>query len=163
MKRLGQLSTGIALLVALSACGSAEQQALNDEVKVAEGIEAVCDARLAVDNAIDSVNALTPESTVADARKANKQLNSALASLDGAKEQLAKAEVREYRDQVQLFKKAVNNIGKKDEMTLAEAADQLKSKAIPLIAARDQMTSTTMCIEVESSPNGDAESEMQEN
>ena len=81
------------------------------------------------------VNALTPESTI------------------------AQAEFSEYRDQVKIFRDAVEEIREKKDLTLAEAADQLKSKVAPVIAAREQLMATTLCIDVEQSDKGELEDE----
>lgn len=139
----------LALGLALAACQSAEKKAVTDEVKVAKGVEAVCSAQADVDAAVIAVNALTPESTVADAEKAGKKLNNALTSLNKAEDQLAKAEVKEYRDQVQRFREAVDEVSKNKDLTLAEAAEQLKGKAAPVVAAREQLAATTVCVAVE--------------
>jgi|TARA_B100000073_G_scaffold338761_1_gene336298 hypothetical protein len=141
------LPAALALSLALVACQSAEKKADNDEVKVVKGVEAVCAAQADVDAAVLKVNELTPDSTVADAQQAGDKLKGALSALSKAEGQLEKAEVKEYRDQVEIFRKAVDEVSKKKDLTLAEAADQLKGKAAPLIAAREQLASTTVCIE----------------
>ena len=141
------LPAALALSLALVACQSAEKKADNDEVKVVKGVEAVCAAQADVDAAVLKVNELTPDSTVADAQQAGDKLKGALSALSKAEGQLEKAEVKEYRDQVAIFRKAVDEVSKKKDLTLAEAADQLKGKAAPLIAAREQLASTTVCIE----------------
>jgi hypothetical protein len=141
------LPAALALSLALVACQSAEKKADNDEVKVVKGVEAVCAAQADVDAAVLKVNELTPDSTVADAQQAGDKLKVALSALSKAEGQLEKAEVKEYRDQVEIFRKAVDEVSKKKDLTLAEAADQLKGKAAPLIAAREQLASTTVCIE----------------
>ena len=89
------------------------------------------------------------KSLVADAEKAGKKLNNALTSLNKAEDQLAKAEVKEYRDQVQRFREAVDEVSKNKDLTLAEAAEQLKGKAAPVVAAREQLAATTVCVAVE--------------
>lgn len=149
MASLRVLPAVLALGLALAACQSAEKKAATDEVKVAKGVEAVCAAQADVDAAVIAVNALTPESTVADAEKAGKKLNNALSSLNKAEDQLAKAEVKEYRDQVELFRQAVDDVSKNKDLTLAEAAEQLKGKAAPVVAAREQLAATTVCVAVE--------------
>ena len=74
-------------------------------------------------------------------------MQGALSALNKAEGQLEKAEVKEYRDQVDLFRKAVDEVSKNKELTLAEAAEQLKGKAAPLLAARAQLASTTVCVD----------------
>ena len=129
------LSAVLALSLTLAACESSSQKATNDEIKVAEDAELVCSARNQVDQAVAVVNALTPESTI------------------------AQAEFSEYRDQVKIFRDAVDEIREKKDLTLAEAADQLKGKVAPVIAAREQLMATTLCIDVEQSAKGESEDE----
>ena len=148
MSSLRVLPAALALGLALVACQSAEKKAENDEAKVVHGVEAVCAAQSDVDAAVDQVNGLTPDSTVADAQRAGDKLKGALSALNKAEGQLEKAEVKEYRDQVDLFRKAVAEVSNNKDLTLAEAAEQLKGKAAPLLAAREQLASTTVCIDV---------------
>ena len=96
----------------LAACQSPADKAVDDELKVAAGVEAVCAARSDVDAAMATVAALTPESTVGDAEQAGEQLRAALAKLDGAEGELSKAEVKEYRDQVALFQEELEKVRK---------------------------------------------------
>ena len=147
MFSLRLIPAALALSLALVACQSADKKAANDEVKVINGVEAVCNAQSDVDAAVDQVNNLTPDSTVADAQQAGDKLKAALSALNKAEGQLEKAEVKEYRDQVDLFRKAVDEVSKKKDLTLAEAAEQLKGKAAPLLEAREQLASTTVCID----------------
>ena len=149
MSSLRVLSAALVLGLALAACQSAEKKAAMDEVKLARGVEAVCAAQADVDDAVVAVNALTAESTVAEAEKAGEKLNNALSSLNKAEDQLVKAEVKEYRDQVELFRQAVNDVSKNKNLTLAEAAEQLKGKAAPVVAAREQLAATTVCVAVD--------------
>jgi hypothetical protein len=135
----------LALSMALAACQSPERQALEDEAMVGTGIEEVCSARDDVDAAVASVAALTPESTVGEAQAAGENLAKALASLEAAKEQLAKTAVAEYRDQVRIFRDAVEEVRQKKDLTLEEAAQQLKDRAAPVTAAREQLAATVDC------------------
>ena len=147
MSSLRVLPAALALSLALVACQSTEKRADNDEVKVVQGVEAVCKAQADVDAAMEKVNGLTPDSTVADAQQAGDKLKGALAALNKAEDQLEKAEVKEYRDQVDLFRKAVDEVSKNKDLTLAEASEQLKGMAAPLLAAREQLASITVCID----------------
>ena len=149
----------LTLSLTLAACESSSQKATNDEIKVAEGAELVCSARNQVDQAVAVVNALTPESTIAQAEKAGQSLDKALKTLDVAEEKLGQAEFSEYRDQVKIFRDALDEIREKKDLTLAEAADQLKGKVAPVIAAREQWMATTVCIDVEQSAKGESEDE----
>jgi hypothetical protein len=139
----------LALTVVLAACQSPETKAVKDEVKVAQGVEAVCAARVDVDAALETVNGLTPQSTIGDAEKAGEQLKTALAKLEGAEEQLSRAEVKEYRDQVTIFRKEVEMVSKDKSLTLEQAAEKLKGKAAPVVAAREQLAATTVCVEID--------------
>ena len=125
----------LALSLTLASCESSSQKATNDEIKVAEGAELVCSARNQVDQAVAVVNALTPESTI------------------------AQAEFSEYRHQVKIFRDAVDEIRAQKDLTLAEAADQLKGKVAPVFVAREQLMATTLCIDVEQSTKGESEDE----
>jgi len=147
MSLLRVLPAALAMSVALVACQSFEKRAENDEVKVVKGVEAVCAAQADVEAAMKQVNGLTPDSTVVDAHKAVDKLKAALSALNKAEDQLENSEVKEYRDQVDLFRKAVHEVSKNKELTLEEVAEQLKGKASPLLAARKQLASTTVCIE----------------
>ena len=153
------LPAAFALSLALVACQSADNRSDKDEIQVVKGVEAVCAAQADVDAAIDTVNDLSPRSTVADAQKAGERLKVALSALNRAEEQLERAEVKEYRDQVAIFRKAVDEVSKNRELTLAEASEQLKTEAVPLLEARQQLVSTTVCIDAEEPAAADAQPE----
>ena len=102
---------------------------------MAEGAELVCSARNQVDQAVVGGNALTPEPTI------------------------AQAEFSEYRDQVKIFRDALDEIREKKDLTLAEAANQLKGKVAPVIAAREQLMATTVCIDFEQSAERESDDE----
>ena len=127
-------------------------KAVDDELKVAAGVEAVCAARSDVDAAVAAVAALTPESTVGDAEQAGEKLRAALAKLDGAEGELSKAEVKEYRDQVALFQEEVEKVRKDKSLTLKEASEQLQGKVAPVVVARAQLASATVCVEIDEEP-----------
>tara|TARA_A100001037_G_scaffold4367_1_gene4273 strand:+ start:691 stop:1008 length:318 start_codon:yes stop_codon:yes gene_type:complete len=97
--------------------------------------ELVCSARNQVDQAVAVVNALTLE------------------------DKIAQAEFSEQPDQVKIFRDAVDEIREKKDLTLAEAADQQKGKVAPVIAAREQLMATTICIDVEQSAKGESDDE----
>jgi len=139
------LSAILALSLALAACQSPEKKAEREESMVGTEVERVCLARADVDSALAIVAGLTPESTVGEARSAGKALKKALKSLDSAEAELAKAAVAEYRDQVKIFRDAVEDVRKQKDLTLEEAAEQLKGKAAPVIAAREQLDATIEC------------------
>ena len=159
MPSLRVLPAAFALSLALVACQSADNRSDKDEIQVVKGVEAVCSAQADVDAAIDTVNDLSPRSTIADAQKAGERLKVALSALNRAEEQLERAEVKEYRDQVAIFRKAVDEVSKNRELTLAEASEQLKTEAVPLLEARQQLVSTTVCIDAEEPAAVDAQPE----
>lgn len=71
--------------------------------------------------------------------------------------------MKEYRDQVEIFRNAVDEVSQNKDLTLAEAAEQLKSKAAPLMAAREQLASTTVCIEaVDADSTDDSETKSED-
>ena len=57
--------------------------------------------------------------------------------------------MKEYRDQVAIFRKEVEAVSKDKTLTLEQAADKLKGKAAPVIAAREQLAATTVCVEID--------------
>jgi hypothetical protein len=139
------LSAILALSLALAACQSPEKKAEREEAMVGTEVERVCLARADVDSALAIVAGLTPQSTVGEARSAGESLKKAVKSLDSAETELAKAAVAEYRDQVKIFRDAVEDVRKQKDLTLEEAAEQLKGKAAPVIAAREQLDATIEC------------------
>ncbi|WP_244281951.1 hypothetical protein [Synechococcus sp. UW140] len=152
------LPAALALALTLAACQSseqsAEQAATNDQIKVAQRVEAVCAARVDVDAALNEVGALTPESTVGDAEQAGEKLRQALAKLDGAEGELGKAEVKEYRDQVAIFQAEVERVRKDKSLTLKQASQQLQNKVAPVVAARSQLDAVTVCVEIDAPSTG---------
>ncbi len=158
MLSLRAFPAALALGLALTACQSVEQKAVKDEAKVVSDSGLVCSATAEVEKALDKVEALTPASTVADAEVAGESLKKALATLDKAEIELQTSKLNEYRDQVAIYEKFVSQIRQSKTMTLEEAAQQLKAKAAPVIAAREQLAETTDCIEVEELTDSNHES-----
>ena len=139
----------LALGLALAACQSVEKKAVTDQAKVLSDSGLVCNAAAEVEKALDKIDDLTPASTVADAEVAGASLKKALATLDQAETELQTAQRKEYRDQVAIYETFVGQIRQNKTMTLEEAAQQLKAKAAPVIAAHEQLAEATACIEVE--------------
>ena len=139
----------LVLGLALAACQSVEKKAVTDQVKVVSDSGLVCNATAEVEKALDKIDALTPASTVADAESAGESLKKALATLDKAEVELQTSKLNEYRDQVAIYEKFVGQIRQNKTMTLEEAAQQLKAQAAPVIAAHEQLSEATDCIEVE--------------
>ena len=156
MASLRFLAVAFALSLAVMACQSADKRADNDQIQVVKGVETVCDAQADVDAATGTANNLSPGSTFADAQKAGERLKAALSALNRAEEQLERAEVKEYRDQVGIFSNAVDEVSKSKDLTLAEVSKQLKAKAVPLLEARRQLVSATVCIDADEPAAADA-------
>ncbi len=157
MLSLRTLPAVLALGLALAACQPAEKKAVKEEAKVISDSGLVCNAAAEVEKALEKVDDLTPASTVADAEAAGASLKKALATFDKAEKELQSSKLKEYRDQVEIYEKFVGEIRKNKSMTLEEAAQQLKAKAAPVIAAHDQFEETMACLEVDESTNADAE------
>ena len=145
----------LALGVALTACQSVEKKAVKDQAKVVADSSLVCMAAAEVEKALGKVDDLTPTSTVAEAEAAGESLKKALAKLDTAEKELQTSQLNEYRDQVAIYEKFVGQIRQNKTMTLEEAAQQLKAKAAPVIAAHEQLMETTACVEVEQLSDSD--------
>ena len=145
----------LALGVALTACQSVEKKAVKDQAKVVSDSGLVCTAAADVEKALDKVDDLTPASTVAEAEAAGESLKKALATLDKAEKELQTSQLNEYRDQVEIYEKFVGQIRQNKTMTLEEAAQQLKEKAAPVIAAHEQLLETTVCVEVDELSDSD--------
>ena len=147
----------LVLGLVLAACQSVEKKAVTEQVKVVSDSGLVCKATAEVEKALDKVDDLTPASTVADAEAAGASLKKALATLDQAETELQTAKLKEYRDQVAIYETFVGEIRQNKTMTLEEAAQQLKAKAAPVIAAHEQLAETMACVEVEELTDSDDE------
>jgi len=147
----------LALGLTLAACQSVEKKAETDQAKVLSDSALVCSATAEVEKALEQVDDLTPASTVADAEAAGASLKKALAKLDEAEAELQTSQWKEYRDQVAIYEKFVGQVRQNKSMTLEDAAQQLKAKAAPVLAAREQLAETTACIDVENLTNSEDE------
>ncbi|WP_353090753.1 hypothetical protein [Synechococcus lacustris] len=108
---------------------------------------AICENLAAVGDAVENVQALTPTSTVGDAVKAQKSLFTAITNLEKSEDSLEKARVRDLRDQLKAFNADVEKVSKQKKLTLEQAAQELRTKAQPLIAARQRALAEVDCIE----------------
>jgi vacuolar-type H+-ATPase subunit I/STV1 len=139
--RFAQIFGGTLLALSLVAC----QQNPEKTEKKAE--VAVCENLASVGDAIESVQALTPTSTVGDAVKAQKTLATAINKLEKSEESLEKIRVRDLRTQLKTFNEEVEQVSKQSKLTLEQAAQELKVKAQPVIAARQRALAEVECIE----------------
>ena len=131
-------------LLALASVGCQKQTIAQREQKTESKI---CTQLTNVGKALDQVAALTPTSTVGDAEKAQKNLVTALNGLEKSEKALQKARVRELRDQLKTFNKEVDKVAKQKKLTLEQAAQELRTKAQPVIAARQQALAEVECVE----------------
>ena len=115
---------------------------MTDQVKVVSDLGLVCHAAAAVEKALDKVDDLTPASTLADAEAAGASQKKALATFDQAETKLQTAKLKEYRNQVEIYKEFVAEIRQNNTMTLQEASHQLKAQDAAVIAAHEQLAET---------------------
>ena len=74
-------------------------------------------------------------------------LASALAGLEKAEQTLEQLRLKNFQTQLQAFKADVAKVASNKGQTLEQAAQQLKTKAEPVIAARRQLSAAVKCEE----------------
>lgn len=131
----------VAALLGLGLAGC--QQALQKSEDILE--TKVCDNLTAVGKALEQVAALQPSSTVGEASAANQALTRSLQALNQSEALLEKLRLREFRNQLSAFNKEASRIANNKQLTLEEAAAELKTKAGPLITARRQVSARVKC------------------
>jgi len=137
-------------LLALAATGCQKQNLAHREQKTETQI---CTQLRAVGTAIDQVAALKPTSTVGEASAADQALATALAALNASEQKLEKLRLQNFQNQLKLFKSEVAKVASNKKQTLEEAAAQLKGKAVPVIAARRQLSAAVQCEAPASAPS----------
>jgi hypothetical protein len=105
----------------------------------------VCESLQAVGTALDQVASLKPTSTVGEATTANRALTSSMEALNQSEALLEKLRLRQFRDQVRTFNREATRVTNSKELTLKDAAAELKSKAQPVIAARRRVSEQVKC------------------
>jgi hypothetical protein len=105
----------------------------------------VCENLASVGAALDEVAGLKPTSTVGEATNANRALTTSLEALNQSEATLEKFRLRQFRDQARAFNREAARITSNKELTLKDAAAELKSKAQPLIAARRRVSEQVKC------------------
>ena len=140
MRRVPFLAAGLAAL-ALAACQPVAQKPPSEKVATGE----VCTELNAVATALQQVNNLKPTSTVGEAQSANKALGKAIKGLKGAEAELEAARVAEFESKLKAFKKEVAKVSKNKSLTLEKAADELKAKAVPVVAAHKELSASVNC------------------
>ena len=140
MRRVPFLAAGLAAL-ALAACQPVAQKQPSEKVATGD----VCTELNAVATALEQVNSLKPTSTVGEAQSANKALGKAIKGLKGAEAQLEKARITDFETKLKAFKKEVAKVSKNKGLTLEKAADELKAKAAPVVAAHKELSASVNC------------------
>jgi hypothetical protein len=133
------------LLLGLLAAGC-QQEDMTARTEEAE--QKICMDLAEVGTALEGVAALTPESTVGDAKEADEKLAAAAEALQGSEQELEKLRLEAFKSQLKEFRGEVAKVAKQDGITLAEAATELQGKAQPVIAARAQLSEAVNCEEV---------------
>ena len=134
----------LACLVGLTTAGCQQVDLAKKELKTETKI---CDQIVAVGKALDQVAALKPSSTIGEAQAADKALGSALAALDASQQTLEKLRLQAFQTQIKSFKAEVAKVAANKNLTLEQAAADLKTKAQPVIAARRQLSAAVKCEE----------------
>ena len=140
MRRVPFLAAGLAAL-ALAACQPVAQKQPSEKAATGD----VCTELNAVATALEQVNSLKPTSTVGEAQSANKALGQAIKGLKGAEAELEKARVADFESKLKAFKKEVAKVSKNKGLTLEKAADELKAKAAPVVAAHKELSASVNC------------------
>ncbi|MFM1798443.1 MAG: hypothetical protein RLZZ117_721 [Cyanobacteriota bacterium] len=132
-----------ATLVALTMAGC--QRNLNEQKAKTE--KQICVHLAEVGQALQGVSALTPTSTVGQARAADQALATALNKLETSQEQLENLRLKAFKTQLRSFRNEVQRVSQNKGITLEMAANLLKAKAAPVIAARQALTAEVDCVE----------------
>ena len=140
MRRVPFLAAGLAAL-ALAACQPVAHKQPSEKAATGD----VCTELNAVATALEQVNSLKPTSTVGEAQSANKALGQAIKGLKGAEAELEKARVADFESKLKAFKKEVAKVSKNKGLTLEKAADELKAKAAPVVAAHKELSASVNC------------------
>jgi recombination DNA repair RAD52 pathway protein len=131
-------------LVALAVTGCQKQDLAKKEQKTETQI---CSQLAAVGQALDQVAALKPSSTVGEAAAADRALASALAALEKSEQKLEQLRLQNFQTQLKAFKGEVATVASNKDQTLQQAAEALKAKAAPVIAARRALSAAVKCEE----------------
>ncbi len=136
------LPLAVALCLGLTAAGCQG----GDLAQREETTEAtICNELVAVESALEQVGALKPTSTVAEAQDAEKALGQSLEALQSSENQLEKLRVEAFQEQLRSLKAEVAKVTADKDLTLEQAADELKGKAAPVIAAREALSAAVEC------------------
>jgi hypothetical protein len=143
MRPPSQALIGAGLLaLALGGC----QQNLPEQKAKTE--KAICTELAVVGQALEQVAALKPTSTVGEAQAADRALASALTALEASKEQLENLRLKTFKTQLRTFRGEVQRVASNKKLTIEQAAQVLKAKSGPLIAARKALNAEVDCVEI---------------
>lgn len=131
----------VAVLTALAIGGC--QQNLSKQKTQTE--ELICQQLAEVGRALEQVAALKPTSTVGEARAADQALATALTKLESSEAKLENLRLKTFNDQLRTFRGEVERVAKNKGLTLEMAANLLKAKSAPVIAARQALTAEVKC------------------
>lgn len=141
---LRRLPLAAALCLSLAAAGCQRGDLSKQTAKTEAQI---CTELATVNQALETVAALTPSSTVGEARAAQQSLEKSIAALETSENQLQKLRVEAFRKLLQGFKDEVAQASANKDQTLEEAANGLKPKAMAVIAARKALSAAVECEE----------------
>ncbi len=141
------LATVLCLGLAASGCQRTDltQQTQKTEARI-------CTELATVNQALEQVAALTPTSTVGEARAAQQKLEQSIAALQASENQLQTLRVEAFRKLLQGFRGEVAKASANKDQTLEQAANELKPKAMAVIAARRALSAAVQCEEPVAAP-----------
>lgn len=121
------------------------QQNLNTQKAKTEKL--ICVQLAEAGQALERVAALKPTSTVGEAKAADQALATALTKLEASQEKLENLRLKAFKQQLRTFRGEVEQVSRNKGLTLEMAANLLKAKAAPVIAARQSLTAEVDCVE----------------
>lgn len=131
----------VAALAAL-AIGGCQQ---NLPKQKAQTEQLICTQLTEVGQALERVAALKPTSTLGEAKAADQALATALAKLEASQEKLENLRLKAFKAQLRTFRNEVARVSNNKGLTLETAANLLKAKSGPVIAARQALTAEVKC------------------
>jgi negative regulator of replication initiation len=139
-----RLPLAAALCLSLTAAGC-QRGDLTQQTKKTEA--RICTELTTVNQALEQVAALTPTSTVGEAKAAQQKLGQSIAALQTTENQLQKLRVEAFRKVLEGFRGEVAAASANKTQTLEQAANELKPKALAVIAARKALSAAVQCEE----------------
>ncbi|MFN9546317.1 MAG: hypothetical protein ACK6AD_04490 [Cyanobacteriota bacterium] len=112
----------------------------------------ICTHLTEAGQALERVAALKPTSTVGEAKAADQALAAALTKLEASQEKLENLRLKAFKAQLRSFRSEVERVSKNKGLTLEAAAQVLKGKAGPVIAARQALTAEVDCPQPTAAP-----------